>query len=148
MPVQDACTELQRGLARLKRIAASNAKDAIFLSQVGCSRSQWHAEWGVSGPCCITVIQGEHHPSLSDICEMMRSMNARICQNVMKKRNKQCSDPCLLTSSALCVRACGMMQVKAKMAGVQRDLDRAQAASSRAHQAAHVRDKNDSWAKF
>ena len=29
-----------------------------------------------------------------------------------------------------------MMQVKAKMAGVQRDLDRAQAASSRAHQAA------------
>ena len=56
MPVQDACAELQRGLARLKRIAASNAKDAIFLSQVGCSRSQWHAAWGVSGPCCITVI--------------------------------------------------------------------------------------------
>ena len=49
MPVQDACAELQRGLVRLKRIAASNAKDAIFLSQVGCSRSQWHAAWGVSG---------------------------------------------------------------------------------------------------
>ena len=56
MPVQDACAELQRGLARLKRIAASNAKDAIFLSQVGCSCSQWHAAWVVSDPCCITVI--------------------------------------------------------------------------------------------
>ena len=56
MPVQDACAELQRSLARLKRIAASNAKDAIFLSQVGCSLSQWHAAWGVSGPFCITVI--------------------------------------------------------------------------------------------
>ena len=54
----------------------------------------------------------------------------------------------MLTSCALCAKACSMVQVKAKMAGVQRDLDRAQAASSRAHQAAHVRDKNDSWAKF
>ena len=41
-----------------------------------------------------------------------------------------------------------VMQVRAKMVGVQKELDRAQAASNRAHKAAHVRDKNDSWAKF
>ena len=79
---------------------------------------------------------------------MMGCMDARACQSVIKTCSEQCPAPYMLTSCALCAKACGMVQVKAKMAGVQRDLDRAQAASSRAHQAAHVRDKNDSWAKF
>ena len=72
----------------------------------------------------------------------------QVYARVSAYRSELVSSSCLLTSSALCVRACSMMQVKAKMAGVQRDLDRAQAASNRAHPAAHVRDKNDSWAKF
>lgn len=40
------------------------------------------------------------------------------------------------------------MQVKSRMVAVQKELERAQAASDKAHQAAHVKGKNDSWAKF
>ena len=34
LPMQDTCAELQRRMAKLQKIAACNAKDAAFLSQV------------------------------------------------------------------------------------------------------------------
>ena len=145
MPIQDACAELQRSLARLKRLAACNAKDAIFLSQVGlqhqpvaccmrCARSQCASHVYVH-----RTYLAQCHLFPKDICVM---------EGFLVRGYAGVSSSWLFASGALCVRACSAMQVKAKMAGMQRDLDRAQAASNRAHRAAHVRDKNDSWAKF
>lgn len=42
LPVQDACAELQRRLAHLRKIAACNAKDAAFLAQVTRLRAHPH----------------------------------------------------------------------------------------------------------
>ncbi len=123
--LQDTCAELQRRMAKLQKIAACNARDKPFLSQVRrlseedtahlctkCVSGSWPAEF-----TCVSTTTW-HYVKVACAAPRAQAMHM----------------PCV--------------QVKAKMAAVQKELDKAQAASEHAHQAAHVRVKNDSWAKF
>ena len=121
--LQDTCAELQRRMAKLQKIAACNARDNPFLSQVRrlseedtahlctkCVSGSWPAEF-----TCVSTTTW-HYVEVTCAAPRAQAM------------------PCV--------------QVKAKMAAVQKELDKAHAASEHAHQAARVRVKNDSWAKF